>query len=177
MRIVSGSLKGRKIESPYWKGLRPTSERLRETIFDVLAESIEGTRVLDAFAGTGGVGFEALSRGAAQTVFVDNDERAVSLITRTAEQFAVAGQCEVILGDVPEFEFSGSLLKAFDLIFCDPPYGYERIDKALERIKTGLAFDGVIVLERSKRVSEIGVTGLDLYRTIRAGDSRLDLYR
>ena len=74
MRIVSGSLKGRKIESPYWKGLRPTSERLRETIFDVLAESIEGTRVLDAFAGTGAVGFEALSRGAAQTVFVDNDE-------------------------------------------------------------------------------------------------------
>ena len=177
MRIVAGSLKGRKIASPDWPGLRPTSERLRETIFDIFADCVGGARVLDTFAGTGAVGFEALSRGAEHVVFVDNDERAISLMTETSEQFAVTNECEVILGKLPEFDLAGSISGVFDFIFCDPPYAYKRIDKVLDRIKTRLAFNGVIVLERSKRVSEIDVTNLDLYRTIRAGDSRLDMYR
>ena len=110
-------------------------------------------------------------------MFVDNDERAISLITETSELFAVKDECEVILGELPEIESMDSIPEVFDLIFCDPPYAYKPVDKVLDRIKARLAFNGVIVLERSKRVSEISVAGLDLYRTIGAGDSRLDMYR
>ena len=76
MRIIAGRLKGRRVASPSWEGLRPTSDRLRETLFNVLAPRVEGARVLDVFAGTGALGFEALSRGAAHVVFVESDRRA-----------------------------------------------------------------------------------------------------
>ncbi|HWN85216.1 MAG TPA: RsmD family RNA methyltransferase, partial [Vicinamibacterales bacterium] len=89
MRIIAGQLKGRRIASPAWDGLRPTSDRLRETLFNVLAPRIEGARVLDAFAGTGALGFEALSRGAAHVEFVDADPRATAAIARTAAAWGV----------------------------------------------------------------------------------------
>ena len=119
MRIISGSLKGRKLASPDWVGLRPTSERLRETIFDIIGESVTGTRVLDAFAGTGALGFEALSRGAKNVVFIDNDERAISLITKTSERLSATKECQVILGGVPEEICAGLVVGHFDFIFCD----------------------------------------------------------
>ena len=80
MRIIAGTLKGRRLEAPDWDGLRPTSDRLRETLFNVLAPRIRGARVLDGYAGTGAVGIEALSRGAAHVTFVERDPRAVALI-------------------------------------------------------------------------------------------------
>ena len=93
MRIIAGQLKGRRIASPAWDGLRPTSDRLRETLFNVLAPRIEGARVLDAFAGTGALGFEALSRGAAHVEFVDADPRATAAIARTAAASSTACTC------------------------------------------------------------------------------------
>src|SRR4029453_6596223 len=80
MRIIAGSLKGRRLEAPDWDGLRPTSDRLRETLFNVLAPAIDGARVLDVYAGTGAVGIEALSRGAAHVTFVESDRRAQALV-------------------------------------------------------------------------------------------------
>ena len=80
MRVIAGSLKGRRLEAPRWEGLRPTSDRLRETLFNVLAPVIEGARVIDGYAGTGAVGIEALSRGAAHVTFIEQDMRAVRLI-------------------------------------------------------------------------------------------------
>ena len=76
MRIIAGTLKGRRLEAPAWDGLRPTSDKLRETLFNVLAPRTRGARVLDGYAGTGALGIEALSRGAAEVVFVDSDPRA-----------------------------------------------------------------------------------------------------
>ena len=80
MRIIAGELKGRRLKTPDWAGLRPTSDRLRETLFNILAPRIAGARVLDGYAGTGAVGIEALSRGAAHVTFVEQDRRAVQLI-------------------------------------------------------------------------------------------------
>ena len=80
MRVISGEFKGRTLESPAWPGLRPTSDRLRETLFNVLAPVVRGARFLDGYAGTGAVGIEALSRGAAHVTFVEQDARAAALI-------------------------------------------------------------------------------------------------
>src|SRR5262245_14425491 len=80
MRIVAGELRGRPLKSPTWAGLRPTSDRLRETLFNILGASVRGARVLDGYAGTGAIGIEALSRGAARVTFVERDPRAVKLI-------------------------------------------------------------------------------------------------
>src|SRR5918995_4573009 len=80
MRVIAGQLRGRRLKTPSWEGLRPTSDKLRETLFNIVAPRIEGARVLDGYAGTGAVGIEALSRGAAHVAFVETDRRAVSLI-------------------------------------------------------------------------------------------------
>src|SRR5918996_2883423 len=80
MRVIAGRLKGRRLKAPAWEGLRPTSDKLRETLFNILAPRIDGARVLDGFAGTGAVGIEALSRGAAHVTFIEADRRAVALI-------------------------------------------------------------------------------------------------
>ena len=80
MRIIAGTLKGRRLTPPRWDGLRPTSDKLRETLFNVLGPAVEGQRVLDAYAGTGAVGIEALSRGAAHVTFVESDRRAADII-------------------------------------------------------------------------------------------------
>ena len=86
--IIAGTLKGRRLTAPTWPGLRPTSDRLRETLFNILGASVPGARVLDAFAGTGAVGIEALSRGAAHVMFVDRDPRAIALIRREPRRTA-----------------------------------------------------------------------------------------
>ena len=93
MRIIGGSLKGRRLETPDWPGLRPTSDKLRETLFNVLAPRIEDARLLDGYAGTGAVGIEAISRGAAHVTFVEQDRRAAALIAANAEllQFVQKG--------------------------------------------------------------------------------------
>src|SRR5919109_436758 len=80
VRVIAGTLKGRRLKAPSWEGLRPTSDKLRETLFNILAPRIAGARVLDGFAGTGAIGIEALSRGAASVTFVERDRRAIALI-------------------------------------------------------------------------------------------------
>jgi 16S rRNA (guanine966-N2)-methyltransferase len=89
MRIIAGSLKGRRLDAPSWNGLRPTSDKLRETLFNVLAPRMEGARVLDGYAGTGAVGIEALSRGASHVTFVERDPRAVRLIETNLDRCGI----------------------------------------------------------------------------------------
>src|SRR5512139_1349027 len=81
MRVIAGQFKGRRLKTPTWKGLRPTSDKLRETLFNILSPRVGGARVLDGYAGTGAVGIEALSRGAAHVTFIEKDRRAAALIT------------------------------------------------------------------------------------------------
>ena len=128
MRIVAGSLKGRTIVAPEGQGTRPTSDRARQAIFNVLehaawAEPLDGLRVMDLYAGSGALGFEALSRGAAFALFVETDEEARGAIRENAEAYGVMGRTRVHrrsaidLGGRP-----GSDGEAFDLTFLDPPY-------------------------------------------------------
>src|SRR3974390_1908798 len=96
MRIIAGSLKGRRLKAPTWNGLRPTSDKLRETLFNVLAPRVGGARVLDGYAGTGAIGIEALSRGARAVTFVERDRRARALIADNLARCRLDGGCAII---------------------------------------------------------------------------------
>ncbi len=98
MRIIAGTLKGRRLAAPTWDGLRPTSDKLRETLFNVIADRMENARFLDGFAGTGAVGLEALSRGAAHVTFIENDPRACRLIEQNAERCGVTDGYIIVRG-------------------------------------------------------------------------------
>src|SRR6476620_12586207 len=119
MRVIAGRLKGRRLLSPAWTGLRPTSDRLREPLFNILAPRVAGARVLDGFAGTGAVGIEALSRGAAHVTFVERDARAVALIEANLAACGIAANYNIRRGDV--LSALGNGAGAFDLILLDPP--------------------------------------------------------
>src|SRR5512144_2270520 len=129
MRVIAGRYKGRRLASPRWSGLRPTSDKLRETLFNILAPRIEGARVLDGFAGTGAIGIEALSRGAAHVTFVERDPRAVALIESNLARCAIGDRYAIIRA-----RFAGTERPpdggSFDLIFLDPPYGATELASA-----------------------------------------------
>src|ERR1700730_16634411 len=126
MRVIAGTLKGRRLKGPSWEGLRPTSDRLRGTLFNILAPRIVGARVLDGYAGTGAVGIEALSRGARHVTFVDSDARAQALVAATLAHCGVADGYAIIRGSVTRVlpTLGGpATADAFDIILLDPPYG------------------------------------------------------
>src|SRR5688572_6228519 len=124
MRIIAGSLKGRRLKAPTWEGLRPTSDKLRETLFNILAPRIAGARVLDGYAGTGATGIEALSRGAASVTFVERDRRAQALIAENLARCGVEEGYAIIRAEmaraIDELRAAGS---TFDIALLDPPYG------------------------------------------------------
>lgn len=183
MRIIAGSLKGRRLKTPRWEGLRPTSDKLRETLFNVLAPRLAGARVLDLYAGTGALGLEAISRGAAFTCFVEQDRRAQALILENARLCGVEERCAIIRANVArglrELR-DGRILSPFDpfdIILLDPPYGVDPA-VALDGVDTVLAADGLVVLERAKRTPAPEAAGrLIKQRDLASGDSALSLYR
>ncbi len=124
MRIISGTLKGKKLFSAIGLSLRPTSDRVRESVFDILQGTIEGLRVLDLFAGTGAMGIEALSRGAAAAVFIENQKSSLEALRKNLSTCRLEGISEVLAQEAEEglrvLEGRG---RSFDLIFLDPPYG------------------------------------------------------
>jgi 16S rRNA (guanine(966)-N(2))-methyltransferase RsmD len=169
MRVIAGSLKGRRLKPPAWPGVRPTSDKLRETLFNVLAPRIGGAGVLDGYAGTGAVGIEALSRGAARVTFVDRDRRAQALIAENAAHCGVDGGCVIIRA-------SFDRLGPFDIVFLDPPYDVMPAD-ALSGAASLLADTGVLVLEHARRqIAPETADGLRRARQIVSGDSALSIY-
>lgn len=177
MRIVGGRFKGRTLQGPPAQGVRPTSDRLRETLFNLVDVETPGRRVLDAFAGTGALGLEALSRGAAHVTFVERDPRAVAIIRRNAEACRATGDCAIIRGDFigSARQFSGE--PQFDLVLLDPPYDFLELDAALAEAAKVLRPDGLVVLEHAKRRAlPIEVPGLVLRRQVTSGDSGLAFY-
>src|SRR4051812_15557222 len=174
MRIVAGTLKGRRIEAPTWEGLRPTSDKLRETLFNILAPRIEGARVLDGFAGTGAVGIEALSRGAAHVTFVEKDPRAIALIEANLATCGVSAGYNVRRGDVLDaLRHPGA---AFDLILLDPPYDLHPVSPTLEAAAACLSADGLLVLERATRREPDVPPTLTRVRDVKSGDSTLTFF-
>jgi 16S rRNA (guanine966-N2)-methyltransferase len=155
MRIVGGAFKGRVLAAPAGRGTRPTSERAREAIFNILAHAdwspgIEGRRVLDLFAGAGAMGLEALSRGAAFALFVETDEAARGAIRRNIETLSVFGRTRVHRRDATDLGRRPAGLGApFDLVFLDPPYGRGLGEPALARLGPGgwITRDALVVFE------------------------------
>jgi 16S rRNA (guanine(966)-N(2))-methyltransferase RsmD len=175
MRIIAGTLKGRALKSPTWEGIRPTSDRLRETLFDILAPRIGGVRVLDVFAGTGAVGLEALSRGAERAVFIERDARAARLIAENAARCGVLDRC-VIIRDTAERAMANASGGPFGVVVFDPPYTLPAIDEVMTRGLAVLAPNGILVLEHAWRRAPPEVGGARRTRTVRAGDSALSFY-
>jgi len=175
MRVIAGTFRGRRLKAPDWQGLRPTSDRLRETLFNILAPRIEGARVLDGYAGTGAVGIEALSRGAAHVTFVEQDRRASALIAANLQALGVTNRYAIIRAG-----FVGAtrqLSEGFQVIFLDPPYGAAQLDEALAAAAHLVTGDTVLIVEHAARDAAPEATaGLVRTRELRQGDSALAFY-
>lgn len=175
MRIIAGTLKGRRLDAPDWSGLRPTSDRLRETLFNVLAPRMADARFLDAYAGTGAVGIEALSRGAAHVTFVEQDRRAQGLIQANLDRCGVENRYAIIRAG-----FTGAAMRSaggFDVLFLDPPYGAAVLSEALETAAPLAGSGALLVVEHAKRDGAPSqVSGLELTRDLVQGDSVLSFY-
>ncbi len=177
MRIIGGEWRRRVLQTPTWAGLRPTSDRLRETLYNVLAHEVPGADVLDAYAGTGAVGLEALSRGARHVTFVERDRRAVALIAANVSKCGVAERYTVLHRDADTAWRSGNL-GLFDIVFLDPPYDASHLDTTLEGAAHHVARQGVLVLEHAWKTTPPPRAGkLTLTRQLRQGDSALAFYR
>jgi len=176
VRVIAGALKGRRLDTPDWEGLRPTSDKLRETLFNILAPRIEGARVLDGYAGTGALGIEALSRGAAHVTFVEQDRRAAALIAANLAQCGIADGYAIIQTTVLQAIERLRREPAFDVILLDPPYASD-FHEALQHLGDIVKPDGLVVLEHAKRTEPPGAAGpLARVRSVKSGDSALTFY-
>jgi len=178
MRVIGGELRGRRLAPFRGMRIRPTSDRVREAVFNVIAArvSLVGLKgVLDLFAGTGAMGIEALSRGVREAVFVDNDKEAVSVIGHNLEAFGLASRARVFKRAAAEaVRALGVNGERFDIIFLDPPYISAQTEQTLEDIKRAgiLNPGGMIVAKGSKRTPlDAGGVGFELLDERRYGDT------
>lgn len=158
VRIVGGKFRGRTLVIPATNAIRPTTDRTRESLFNILAHSfpdkVDGGRVLDLFAGTGALGLEALSRGARYAVFVEESAEGRGLLRQNIETFGLQGQTKVLRRDACKLGEAGTM-EPFDLVFADPPYGRRMGEKALLSALEGnwLNPDALLVLEEDAEAS------------------------
>jgi 16S rRNA (guanine(966)-N(2))-methyltransferase RsmD len=185
MRVIAGTYRSRILKSLKGLELRPTSDRLRETLFNVLGAGVAGSRFIDLFAGTGAMGIEALSRGADEVVFVENHAPAAALIRRNLESLGVRTGATVLCMDALrglEKIASGKEEKfsQYDYVFLDPPYAaandYARV---LESLGSGnlLAPSGVVIAEHRHSFDLPEARALQRYRVLKQGDAALSFYR
>jgi 16S rRNA (guanine966-N2)-methyltransferase len=176
MRIIAGAHKGRLLKTPTWPGVRPTSDRLRETLFNILANRVPGARVLDAYAGTGAVALEALSRGAASAVCVEQDRRAQVLIAENRARLAAEEQCMILRADARRALDAPIAGGPFEIVFVDPPYDDKGLDELVQAAAEQRAAGGVLVLEHASRRPPPPLHGRPPHRSVKAGDSTLSFY-
>jgi len=180
MRVISGKYKGRQLKGPVGLEIRPTGDRLKETLFNILGTRIAGAVLLDVFGGTGAIGIEALSRGAREVVFVELDTAAQKLIQRNIKTCGIQGGHRILAQDV--FAAMRALARQnfdVDLAFFDPPYEFKPYDDLLD-----IAFDrrllssgGIAIVEHHRKalLPEDGKT-YRRYRIVRQGDHCLSFY-
>jgi 16S rRNA (guanine966-N2)-methyltransferase len=177
MRIIAGEWRGRTLSAPAGIATRPTADRVRETLFSMLVSrigSFEGLRVADLFAGSGALGLEALSRGAAEGVFVESDRTAIAAIRANAEKLGASERVRIIAGSALKLPGSGS----FDLIFADPPYSSGSGSAAVAAVAEAgwLGSGGRMTVETARGDAvEPGPLDIDVWRDV--GRARLTLLR
>lgn len=180
MRIITGIAKGSRLKAP--KGLltRPTTDRVKESLFNILRNLVLDANVLDIFAGTGNLGLEALSRGANHVVFVDNNRESIQIIKENAQHTKLINQTEIYKMDV--FSMLMKLCQQntqFDLIFCDPPYNKGFVQKVLEIIDGSniLKKDGILVIEHDKKdILDVQCKFLRLLRQEKYGATSISFF-
>jgi 16S rRNA (guanine966-N2)-methyltransferase len=152
VRIIAGERKGHSIFAPRGRETRPTSDRVRENVFNIIAPWVEGARVLDLYAGSGAMGLEALSRGAASAVFVESDPGAARAIERNLDKLRLTGATVVRLTATTALAQESAASRKYDLVLIDPPYAMTNFDSLARYLPRVLAEDGLVVLEISKTV-------------------------
>lgn len=182
MRVVAGKYGSRTLKGPRGFKMRPTSDRLRETLFNILGASVAGSVFVDAYAGTGAVGIEALSRGARQVVFLEKHRAGMALIRENLKALGVDESAEMIAGDALKgFERLAAMGLRADFVFLDPPYSAaSEYEKALEYLAHSrlLAPGGSVIVEHEKRHEMPARVGeLVRRRVIQQGDAGLSVYR
>jgi 16S rRNA (guanine966-N2)-methyltransferase len=185
MRVIAGTYRSRILRSLKGSALRPTSDRLRETLFNVLGTSVQGSRFLDLFAGTGAVGIEAISRGASYVVFIENHGPASALIRRNLESLGVRSGVRVVAEDAMRGMTKLAMKHrsrdpGFDLVFLDPPYdAVQQYERALAFLgSASLLAPGAVLIAEHRRAAELPAQAGALlrYRVLRQGDAALSFY-
>lgn len=176
MRVITGIARGTKIETLAGTDVRPTADRVKEALFSILQFELEGRRVLDLFAGSGQLGIEALSRGAAQAVFVDASRESVELVKRNLARTHLEKQARVVSGDA--IAFLAGKAEPFDIALLDPPYRKGLLEQALAQMPRVMKPTGIIVCEHPEDETLPETIGAFVrLRTYRYGKIRLTTYR
>jgi len=175
MRIIAGERKGHTIYAPKGRETRPTSDRVRENVFNIVAPWVEGARVLDLYAGSGAMGLEALSRGAASVVFVDSDIDAVRAIERNLEKLWLTHATVLRVDATTVLAQEAAADRKYDLVLADPPYAMTDFDTLARYLPRVLADDGLLVLESASR-TEPEIAGLSVRTTRKYGSTRVTVF-
>lgn len=180
MRVITGVYRGRRLESIEGMDIRPTSDMVKESLFNILSSEIIESNFLDLFGGTGGVGIEAISRGAKHVVFIDNSIKSIKVLRKNLENLGINDNVEVFNTDyltaISKLHSNGKL---FDIIFIDPPYSTGIAQRALEQINEEkiLKAGGIIIVEHDLRDSMPDRVGsMAMYRDKRYGNTKLSFY-
>jgi len=179
LRVIGGERRGFPLRSPRGGELRPTSNRVREALFDILGDKVRGSRFLDLFAGTGAVGIEALSRGASECRFIESEPRHARLIRENLRFCRLEESAEIMQGILPSCLSAPGEERSFDLVFVDPPYETSDAERLLKEIvwERWLATGAWLILEHPARRSPAAHAGsLRHLRTVRYGDSALSFF-
>ncbi|MCK8823600.1 16S rRNA (guanine(966)-N(2))-methyltransferase RsmD [Fuchsiella alkaliacetigena] len=178
MRVIAGKAKGQKLKSSSTQQVRPTSDRVKESLFNILGTAVRETKVLDLYAGFGGLGIEALSRGAKEATFIEKSRQQVEIIQENLSRTGFSEQAQVIKGEVlAKLHFLTT--HSFDIILLDPPYEADLVEPTIAKIMDLdlLQKAGVIVVEQSvQQEAQENLAALELIRNREYGNTRLSLY-
>ena len=177
MRVITGSARGRVLESPAGLDVRPTVDRVKEAVFSIIQFEIEGRSVLDLFAGSGQLGIEALSRGAKSATFVDKDKSSVEVVTRNVAKTGFERSSRIVCSD--SFSFLMLTKDKYDIVFLDPPYGSGLLQKAIPLAAERMNPGGVMVCESpyGEELPEQASENYSRYKTYKYGKTAITVYR
>ena len=176
MRVITGIARGKRLRSLEGNDVRPTTDKVKEGIFSAIQFDIEGRRFLDMFAGSGQMGIEALSRGAATAVFVDSSPSSIKICSENVESTGFTSQAKIVKRD--SVGYVAATNETFDIAFLDPPYDAGLLEKALVTVSEKMSDYGIIICEHPSDVSlSSSVNGFTVYRTYRYGKINVTVYK